>query len=588
MTDMNAIILNDGQQRAVDTVMSGVNCFITGGAGTGKTYLTKAFIKDMQDQGKNVMVVAPTGVAASAVEGVTIHRGFGLPATVCINEKTMTSKVRVSKPLSIADTVVIDEVSMVRMDLFDSMMASIRKAEAKSGKHIQVVAIGDFCQLPPILKNSHGERKLVETFYKRHIGTPYAFLGNEWHRAGFVPVRLDTVVRQGDAEFIRNLNLARAGDMDCIPYFNSRCCQAPVPGAVHLYSTNSDVDTENLHCLNSIEGENFVFDTVFDAALDRSDIKDIQKQVVLKRGARVMVTTNDTHNVYTEHVGSLRGRVPYRKDETKFYNGSIGTVMDLGQYDDPGKDYVVVHLDSGPFLVFYRQSYPVYQYVTEDDRLFRRELGRYSQFPLRPAYAVTIHKSQGQTYESANIDPYCRNAGQLYVALSRVRSVDGIHLDYPIEAWNLVVDPAVRDFYEHLDDPDYRPWPAMEADIPVEEAPAPAEAPLEHAVEVAEEPPAMEYPEPQAGSPAVEVPEIRRTPRPPVKRKAKKKGTAPTPQGGRPPRFPTGATSMRIPNELSEALKNAIGSIYPRPEEGGMDTEKEERLLAFLKELNNS
>lgn len=95
---MSDFVLNNEQQKAFDTVMSGVNCFITGGAGTGKTYLTKAFVSAMQDRGKNVMVVAPTGVAASAVGGVTIHRGFGLPATVCINEKTMTSKVRVSNP----------------------------------------------------------------------------------------------------------------------------------------------------------------------------------------------------------------------------------------------------------------------------------------------------------------------------------------------------------------------------------------------------------------------------------------------------------------------------------------------------------
>ena len=258
---MSDFVLNNEQQKAFDTVMSGVNCFITGGAGTGKTYLTKAFVSAMQDRGKNVMVVAPTGVAASAVGGVTIHRGFGLPATVCINEKTMTSKVRVSKPLSTADAVVIDEVSMVRMDLFDSIMASVRKAGSKAGKHIQVIAVGDFCQLPPILRNTHGERKLIETFYKRQIETPYAFLGNEWRNAGFTPVVLTEVVRQGDTEFIRNLNLARTGDMECIPYFNEHCRKASIPGAVHLYSTNRDVDAENLRSLDDIEGSNYIFNS---------------------------------------------------------------------------------------------------------------------------------------------------------------------------------------------------------------------------------------------------------------------------------------------------------------------------------------
>ena len=569
---MENIVLNDEQQRAFDTVMSGVNCFITGGAGVGKTFLTKAFVSAMQDAGKNVMVVAPTGVAASAVGGVTIHRGFELPATVCINEKTMTSKVRVSKPLAITDAVVIDEVSMVRMDLFDSVMASIRKAEKKSGRHIQVIAIGDFCQLPPILRNAHGERKLIETFYKKQVDIPYAFLGNEWHRAGFKPVELATVVRQGDREFIKNLNLARTGDMDCIPYFNGACCRTAIPDAVHLYSTNKDVDSENLQCLNRIEGENHVFETVFDEGLDRGDTKDIPKQVILKKGARVMVTTNDTSNVFTELISSPGSRIPYRKDASKFYNGSIGTVVGLGKYDLPSSDYAAVQMDSGPLLFFYRQSYPVYQYTVEDGVIRRVELGRYSQLPLRPAYAVTIHKSQGQTYEAANIDPYCRNAGQLYVALSRVRTVNGIHLDRDIEPWNLVVDPVVKDFYDNLGKPEVLPAPA-------EEAPVPAEKPAKKAAGKAKVP-----------KPEKEKPEKPKTIKAGKKKaapakKQEKKGTAPTPQGGRPARFPTGATSMRVPNELSEHLQKAIQAIYPNPKDGPVDTEKAGRLAALLKEL---
>ena len=570
---MSDFVLNDEQQKAFDTVMSGVNCFITGGAGTGKTYLTKSFVSAMQDMGKNVMVVAPTGVAASAVGGVTIHRGFGLPATVCINEKTMTSKIRVSKPLSVADAVVIDEVSMVRMDLFDSIMASVRKAESKAGKRIQVIAIGDFCQLPPILRNTHGERKLIETFYKRQIETAYAFLGNEWRDAGFTPIVLTEVIRQGDAEFIRNLNLARTGDMECIPYFNEHCRKAPVPDAVHLYSTNRDVDAENLRSLDNIEGNNCVFNTVFDEDLDRYDMKDVPKQVVLKRGARVMVTTNDTSNVFTELVSSPGSHIPYKKDDGKFYNGSLGTVMELGQYDDPSSDYVVVKLDSGPLLYFYRQSYPVYQYTADDGVIRRVELGRYSQFPLRPAYAVTIHKSQGQTYEAANIDPYCRNAGQLYVALSRVRTVSGIYLENDIEPWNLVVDPVVKDFYNTLGKEDVAQDKAVTSE-PVAEK-RKVKAPKPRKAKVVK--PKPEKPINAANT----VSDNFSRPR----REKKKKGTAPTPKGGRPPRFPSGTTAMRIPNELAEHLQKVILSIYPSPQDGAMDGDKANRLVSVLKEF---
>lgn len=568
---MSNFVLNDEQQKAFDTVMSGVNCFITGGAGTGKTYLTRAVVSAMQDNGKNVMVVAPTGVAASTAGGVTVHRGFGLPATACINEKTMTSKVRVSKPLSVADVVVIDEVSMVRMDLFDSIIASIRKAESKAGKRIQVVVVGDFCQLPPILRNSHGERELMETFYKQRIDTPYAFLGNEWRRAGFSPIVLTKVVRQEDTEFIRNLNLARIGDMDCIPYFNEHCRKNAVSGAVHLYSTNRDVDAENLRSLDSIEGENYIFSTVFDGSLDRQDIKDIPKQVILKQGARVMVTTNDTSNVFTEYVSFPGKRVPYKKDEGKFYNGSLGTVMELGQYEEPSLDYAVVRLDSGPLLFFYRQSYPVYQYTADDGKIRRVELGKYSQFPLRPAYAVTIHKSQGQTYESANIDPYCRNAGQLYVALSRVRSIEGIHLENDIEPWNLVVDPVVKDFYDNLGKEESLPviteMPAQMQEKRIIKKPTPRKA---------------ETTKPETKKPLkAKTVSSDTSPR----KNQKKKGPSPTPKGGRPPRFPTGTTNMRIPNELAEHLQNAIRAIYPNPQDGVMDKDKADRLTQVLKEF---
>lgn len=343
---MSDFVLNNEQQKAFDTVMSGVNCFITGGAGTGKTYLTKAFVSAMQDRGKNVMVVAPTGVAASAVGGVTIHRGFGLPATVCINEKTMTSKVRVSKPLSTADAVVIDEVSMVRMDLFDSIMASVRKAGSKAGKHIQVIAVGDFCQLPPILRNTHGERKLIETFYKRQIETPYAFLGNEW-----------------------------------------------------------------------------------------------------------------------------------------------------------------------------------------------------------------------------------RNAGQLYVSLSRVRTVDGIYLENDIEPWNLVVDLVVKDFYNNLGKEDTAQDDAVIAELTVKKRKV--KAPKPRKAETVKPAPIKPVKETNAVSEDISRP----------RREKKKKGTAPTPKGGRPQRFPSGATTMRVPNELAEHLQKAIQAIYPSPQDGNMDRDKADRLASVLKEF---
>ena len=427
--------LNEEQQACFDMVMSGVNCFITGGAGFGKSFLLREIINAWSHEGKNVMVVAHTGVAAMVIGGVTIHRGFGLPTGACINEKTMTLKERVSKPLAVADVVVIDEISMVRVDLFDAMVASVRRAEKKDKRHIQLVAVGDFCQLPPILEDKNGEKKLLTAFYGRELQMPYAFLGKYWDECDFHPVILRQVMRQADTAFVTNLNYARLGNADCIPYFNEHHTKHSIPDAVSLYPTNKDVDDKNLRMLNRLPGSNYEFETIIDSTLDRIDRIDIPHSVILKPEARVMVTTNDTHKVFVDAIEPK----PYQRDQAKFFNGSLGTVLGIGQYDDaPEKDYVAVHLDSGLDLLFYRQTYSVYQYEVDDEgHITRTAIGTYQQFPLCPAYTVTIHKSQVQTYECANIDPACRSSGQLYVALSRVKSIQGMHLDHKIQPWNL-------------------------------------------------------------------------------------------------------------------------------------------------------
>ena len=364
----------------------------------------------------------------------------------------MKIMVRVPKHLLVADIVIIDEVSMVRMDLFDSMIASIRKAEKKSGRQKQIIVIGDFCQLAPFINDKHGERKLLQAYYRKVIGTPFAFLGNEWDKCNFVPIILTDVVRQADAELINNLNLARIADEGCLQYFNSRHQKDPIPNAVYMYARNDDVDAENLKQLNLIPGRNYVFETIFDGMLNSGDVKDAPKEVILKPGARVMVTTNDTNGVYTDYAAHHHKRVPYERDKAKFFNGTLGTVVSLGKYEcQPEKEYVVVQLDTGLTLFFYRQSYPVCEYVVDDNnKIQRRELGCYRQFPLRPAYAVTFHKSQGQTYDKVNIDPYCSYSGQLYVGLSRVTSISRLHLLHEIESWNLTLDPLVKEFYNSL------------------------------------------------------------------------------------------------------------------------------------------
>lgn len=189
------------QSKAFDLALGGENLFITGGAGTGKTFLLQKVIQTLARLGKQVVICAPTGTAAIKVGGVTINRVFSLLAGPCINEKSMSLTVHCPATIKKADVVIIDEVSMCRMDMMDSIQKSIEKAEKQTKRHIQVIVVGDFFQLPPVINEDRGERTLLEKYYKRPIGRGYAFTGDGWNKFGFTSVVLTQIVRQKDREF---------------------------------------------------------------------------------------------------------------------------------------------------------------------------------------------------------------------------------------------------------------------------------------------------------------------------------------------------------------------------------------------------
>ena len=144
------------QQKAFDVIMGGSDAFITGGAGTGKSEVISAAVKELESKGKNVIVCAPTGTAAAHIGGVTIHKAFGFPKGPCIKEKTLRLSIRAPKLIRMADVIFIDEISMCRMDMMDAVSASVGKAEGVSGHAIQLVVSGDFCQLPPVTIEGSG------------------------------------------------------------------------------------------------------------------------------------------------------------------------------------------------------------------------------------------------------------------------------------------------------------------------------------------------------------------------------------------------------------------------------------------------
>jgi ATP-dependent exoDNAse (exonuclease V) alpha subunit len=442
--------LNAEQAKVLYRILhSSNNIFITGEAGTGKSYLIKAIQDALKEQGMQVVLCAPTGIAAEHIGGVTIHSLFGLTAGPCITEKTNKIKVCTTKALRSCDVLIIDEISMVRIDLFDAIFASLQKIRAK-GKNIRIIVVGDFHQLPPICEE--GEKEMLDSFYHREFSYAYAFLAKAWEEFRFESFILTQQMRQDNSEYIYFLNLIRIGDPRSLDYFNRCSCPNYINGATTLCLYNNAVETENRKNLISLEGDIYVIPAVYMGNLESKDLVGQQGDLLLKPGARVIITTNDVHGVnYDFYEIGNDSYYPRKKFNKNFVNGSMGTVIEAGVFNDPSSDYVLVDVDYGPILYFGRNKKCIYEYQIQKAKVARKSKGSINQIPLRLAYALTIHKSQGMTLAAANIDVQgAWSPGLLYVALSRVTDIRNIHLIRPLRKEDLIVDPLVKEFYEHL------------------------------------------------------------------------------------------------------------------------------------------
>ena len=410
------------QKKAFELMMAGENVFLSGEAGTGKSYVINEFLKEKT--GKNILVTAPTGIAAINVNGITLHRAFKAPTEVIVE----TSKV-IPKSVAEADIIIIDEISMCRIDLFDYVAKIILNAQKKTRKNIQVIVVGDFFQLPPVILPK--EKEILDNYYGFDVGEGFAFLGTEWKKMKFKNVLLDQVVRQKDKKFVTYLNMARKGDRSCIDFLNKNHHLAEIDDSIILSSTNREVAKINEKKLKSIKGKEFSF-----YSEERGDVKvsdrPTEQELKLKVGARVILLVNDK--------------------DMKYQNGSLATIKKINM-----KNESITVLVEGNAIEIGKYKWSIEDSFIEKDekgrkRLVKKEIGYFKQFPMRLAYAITIHKSQGQTYEKVNIDPYCWASGQLYVALSRAKTLKNMHLKTPIKDEFLVVSDSVMKFYDELTD----------------------------------------------------------------------------------------------------------------------------------------
>ena len=401
------------------------NVFITGKAGTGKSTFLEYFRRHTK---KNVVVVAPTGVAALNVKGQTIHSFFNIrPGLI---DKTSFKPSRNKKIYGQIDLLIIDEISMVRADLFEAIEATLRQNKNKSMPFggVQLCVIGDLFQLPPVVSRAEADA------YAERYDSPFFFSSPTFAAANFELVKFDTIFRQQDFEFIEILNRLRVGYKNpaVLDYLNQRHTHPSVLGdvtPVTLTTTNAIADGINKNELAQLETPTYTFEGDISGKFDVDKNRlPAPQELNLKVGAQVMFTRNDL----------------VRK---RWVNGTIGTVARLSpemiavrvRHED-GRERVY---DVGP------EKWVTYRYGSDaEGKLVQEEAGAYVQYPLMLAWAVTIHKSQGKTLDHVIVD-LGRGAfapGQLYVALSRCRSFEKLVLRRPIHASDIHCDPAVMAF----------------------------------------------------------------------------------------------------------------------------------------------
>ncbi|MCR5140468.1 MAG: AAA family ATPase [Bacteroidaceae bacterium] len=406
---------------------TGINVFLTGRAGTGKT----TFLRQLKQRlPKRMVVVAPTGVAAINAEGVTIHSFFQLPLSPFVPGGTVKSdaqrKYQFSKQkkniIRTLDLLVIDEISMVRADLLDAVDDVLRRYRDSSRPFggVQLLMIGDLQQLAPVVKDDEW------TLLREYYDTPFFFGSRALQQTRHVTIELQKVYRQTDQTFVDLLNKVRTGSLDAndIARLNARVARTDEPqeGVIRLTTHNREADSYNERRLTAIRGEAHRYKASVEGTFPETSYP-ADETLTLKVGCQVMFLKNDT---------SL---------EHRFYNGKLARVSELK--DD---EIVVVGLDDGLSIRVGLMEWTNARYVIDKvSREIREEVeGVFRQFPLRLAWAITIHKSQGLTFDRAVLDVNAAfAAGQVYVALSRCRTLEGLTLTEPLRPGSVITDGAV-------------------------------------------------------------------------------------------------------------------------------------------------
>lgn len=406
---------NAKQQEAITLIKQGKNVFLTGPGGCGKSWVIE------QITCPDTIVVAPTGVAALNVKGSTCHSAFGMPIGLVRKMDVVNISRKVRQRFdnnSRVKRIILDEVSMLRSDYLDLIDMKLKKIRGNNKPFggIQVVVVGDFFQLPPIVSENEKEH-----FYEQYE-TPFAFGAKCWD---FSTVELTEVVRQNDLEQVALLNNIRKGISTKESLDKVRGISLPHHNKdmVFLCCYNNDASKINRQQYHQINAKEYVFDAHTSGNWGKEEPSPLKLRV--KVGMKVIMCSNNPSQGY---VNGDRGRIEHVTDDWNVY----------------------VRLDNGTLVKVDHAVWEKYSYNKTGGTLNKEVVASYRQLPIKYGWAVSVHKSQGMTLDGVTIDVGhgCFSHGQLYVALSRVKDLSNIYLMNNITEEDVIIEQEVRNFYE--------------------------------------------------------------------------------------------------------------------------------------------
>ena len=422
---------NIEQQKAFDLVANtNTSLFITGKAGTGKTTFVKRIQKEIE---KNFLVLAPTGIAALNVGGQTIHSFFGFPLEVVGPQTSMEVSMDKRTVLEKTDTIIVDEASMVRSDLVDGMdrfLCALTHSHLPFGGK-QVVFVGDLFQLPPVYRRGTAEETMLRSMYGD--GTPYFYKANVMKRMNLPKIEFQKVYRQKDQPFLSILDRMRLGEntQEDFDIINEQVRPDDKVGdySVTLASLNDTVESINSKRLDEIDSEEFCYEGKVEGKFKIKDAP-VPMELRLKVGAQVIFCRND----YSKEV----------------VNGTIAKVTKLDE------EHIKVVLEDGKELEVEKMTWEskesVYNPTTR--RLESEVVGTFVQYPIKLAWAITIHKSQGMTFDRMHLDLKRGTfaPGQAYVAISRMRTMEGLTLSNRFCPHHIIQNAEIKAFANSFND----------------------------------------------------------------------------------------------------------------------------------------